>query len=864
MTTPAAQNKEIISFGPFRLIVSERLLTNSGVPVELSGRAFDILLALLSRPTEVVSKSDLMDRVWPGVTVEEGSLRFHIANLRKALGDGKDGARYITTASGRGYCFVAPVSWADEQSPPPKFPGPAFRHANLPSRSTMIDREDDFRKLSEWLHTERFVTIVGSGGVGKTTLAIALGHHMMHAFAGAVLFVDLSMLSDPDLVATVMASMLGLSVQSADATPSLITHLRDKRMLLILDTCEHLIETVAALASAIFETAPQVHILATSRETLQVEGEHVYRLEPLACPPDDEVLTAAVARTFPATQLFLDRARASGAQLDFSDAEAAIVVRHLPQARRRGSRYRTGGAADRGLWRASDRGAARPAADAVVGRVSEPRRRAKRPCRQRWTGVTSCFPTSSAWCFAGSRSSSASLRSMRRWRVATSATDRPFAGVWRHRQPGRKVDDRDPPCRRHDALPAAGHHAGLCPGKQYRRRRTRRHSHSPCDLLPAMAGAERKRMAKPDDRGGTGSPLYRVSTTSARRWNGALAPTGMLKSALDLAAAAAPVFLTMSLLTECHRWSERALYARAAIARGDAEEMHLQASLGMSLMFLHGVSDAARVALNRSLAIAEARGDTLNQLQLLGRLHMFHVRIGNFNAALECARRSTTVSRNITDPAATALAHSFLGISLSYLCDLDDARVEIEQALLHGAGGRTDRMSLGFDHYNMAAAYIARTLWLQGHPAQAVARTRQTVKDAAGMDHPVTLCISLMWAVSVFLWVGDLQSAEEHVDWLVSQAETYSLAPYLALGRGYKGELAIRQGNPAAGVEMLRSCLEDLLPTRYEVMATPFNISIVQGPCGDRPLHRRRCIDRPDYPAVEMNGDLCYMPERFA
>ncbi len=109
--------------------------------------------------------------------------------------------------------------------------------------------------------------------------------------------------------------MLGLSVQSDDATPSLIAYLRDRRMLLILDTCEHLIEAVAALASQIFIAAPQVHILATSREALRVEGEHVYRLDPLACPPDDPGLTAAVVQTFPATQLFLERAAASGLRL---------------------------------------------------------------------------------------------------------------------------------------------------------------------------------------------------------------------------------------------------------------------------------------------------------------------------------------------------------------------------------------------------------------------------------------------------------------------------------------------------------------------------------------------------------------------
>ena len=165
----------------------------------------------------------------------------------------------------------------------------------------MVGRDDDVLKLSAQLTAARFVSIVGVGGVGKTTVAVAVGHHLVDAFTGAVLFVDLGMLSDPALAATTVASMLGLAVQCDDATPSLIAYLRDKRMLLILDTCEHLIEAVAALAAKIFMAAPQVHILATSREALRVEGEHVYRLDPLACPPDDAGLTAAVARTFPAT-----------------------------------------------------------------------------------------------------------------------------------------------------------------------------------------------------------------------------------------------------------------------------------------------------------------------------------------------------------------------------------------------------------------------------------------------------------------------------------------------------------------------------------------------------------------------------------
>ena len=257
MKRPAAQTKEVISFGPFSLVASERLLTKDGVPVELSARAFDALVILLSRPNKVVSKNDLLAEVWPDATVEEGSLRFHIASLRKALGDGKDGARYITTASGRGYCFVAPVSRSNDRSEKSTEATVSFRAANLPSRlGGLVDREEDLERLSTRLNTARFVTIVGSGGVGKTTVAVAVAHQLSRTFDGAVLFVDLSMLSDPRLVATTVASLLGLSVQSSDATVSLTAYLRDKRLLLILDTCEHLIEAVAALTSLIFTTAP--------------------------------------------------------------------------------------------------------------------------------------------------------------------------------------------------------------------------------------------------------------------------------------------------------------------------------------------------------------------------------------------------------------------------------------------------------------------------------------------------------------------------------------------------------------------------------------------------------------------------------
>src|SRR5712671_690123 len=303
---------DLICFGHFRLSVTERILEKGGVRVRLGSRALDILIALVERPAEVVSKKELFARVWPDLVVDEGSLRFHISALRKALGEGRSGTRYVTNVSGRGYCFVAPISRA---ASPPALLSNSLVHSpvGLPlSPTRLVGRDETVRLISEELTARRFLTIVGPGGIGKTTVATAVSHTMLAAFDGAVRYVDFGPLGNPSLVANKVASTVGLPVNFEDPAAALPAFLRDKRMLLVLDSCEHLIETIAPLAERIFREAPEVHILATSREPLQVEGEQVHRLHPLAVPPDRKPLTAAQALTFSAVQLFVERAAANG------------------------------------------------------------------------------------------------------------------------------------------------------------------------------------------------------------------------------------------------------------------------------------------------------------------------------------------------------------------------------------------------------------------------------------------------------------------------------------------------------------------------------------------------------------------------
>src|SRR5271156_3890981 len=320
------QPEDVLSFGPFNLFAAERLLKKADEPIALGGRAIDILIALVEQAGEVVPQRELISRVWPDVTVEDANLRFQIAALRKALGDGRDGARYVSNVVGRGYCFVAPVTRSSKPVVSASETTTTERVQKLPPRlARMVGRDDTVRALAQQLQVWRFVSIVGPAGVGKTTVAISAAHTLIDGFHDAVFFIDLAALTDPQLVPTAVASALGLVVQTQDPVVGLLAFIGDRKILLVLDNCEHVIGVAAALAERLVSEAPQAHILATSREALRVEGEHVHLLYSLDCPPEGAGLTASEALQYPAAQLFMERATASGHGGALSDIDAPIV-----------------------------------------------------------------------------------------------------------------------------------------------------------------------------------------------------------------------------------------------------------------------------------------------------------------------------------------------------------------------------------------------------------------------------------------------------------------------------------------------------------------------------------------------------------
>jgi predicted ATPase/DNA-binding winged helix-turn-helix (wHTH) protein len=314
-----------ILFEPFELNVAKRSLKKSGEAVPLGGRAFDLLLALIERSGETVGKNELIAKVWPDVIVEEGSLRVHMSVLRKALGDGRLGRQtYIANVKGRGYCFVAPVTRQVQRQetcatvvPRPRLPA-AVGH--------MIGRDEEVLKITALLQTDRLTTIFGTGGIGKTTVALAVGQIVSAESAEAVYFIDLSTVSDRDQVLRTVVSALGFADPQVIWEDVLSNSLGLRKGLIILDSCEHLIDEVSVVAACILRRCPEIRILATSRETLQITGERAFRLRPLACPPEEPMQMAAQVLSYPAARLLLERIVASGANFELRDEDAWAVA----------------------------------------------------------------------------------------------------------------------------------------------------------------------------------------------------------------------------------------------------------------------------------------------------------------------------------------------------------------------------------------------------------------------------------------------------------------------------------------------------------------------------------------------------------
>lgn len=307
------------AFGPFVLIPERQLLTAHGERAPVGGRALDILVALVERCGELVNKRELIARAWPDTHVDESNLKVNIAALRKVLGEPADAPRYIATVTGRGYRFVAPVRVAG----PGKATTPLAETRSC--RRDVVGRTREIDALCADLEAARLVSIVGPGGIGKSTVALAVAEQL-EGDGAEVCIVDLASLEEGARVPRTIAAAVGFQSPSQDSVNDLCDGLQGRRMLLVIDNCEHLTEAVAACADRILAAASGVTILAVGREALQLRGERVRRLGPLEAPPASEADSPAKAMAFSAVQFFVECARRQHRAFEVDDANASVVA----------------------------------------------------------------------------------------------------------------------------------------------------------------------------------------------------------------------------------------------------------------------------------------------------------------------------------------------------------------------------------------------------------------------------------------------------------------------------------------------------------------------------------------------------------
>ncbi|OLS61275.1 ATP-binding protein [Pseudomonas putida] len=806
--------EQAVQFGPYRVFPGQRLIVENDRPLRLGRRAMDILLALLEHPGEVLGKSELMARVWPDTVVEDISLRVHIAALRKALGDGQGGQRYIVTVAQRGYSFVAPLrAQTEEPLAPTQVPH------NLPLRRTrLIGRQILVNQLLGQLTRQRLLTLAGPGGIGKTTVALRVAEQLIGQYRDGIRLLDLSTLTSPSTIVSNLAGVLGLALPDQAPLEALCEHLRERHLLLLLDNAEHLVDSVASLCEHLLRCAPELQILVTSRESLRAEGEAVQRLETLECPPADAPNDPAVALNYGAVQLFVERAIANQEPFELNAGNVATVVAICRQLD--------------GIPLALELAAAQLASLGPDTLLADLRRHllpvpgderrqhllgatldwsfqlladSERTVLRRLSVFRGGFSLNSAMTLAaGERLSPDQVRD-----AVSQLVTQSLLNV--------DVGDEDVFYRMLDTTRSYAldklQQAGELPEA------LKRHAER---CLAIMQQAEREW-----SRTSAEQWLERYSRClddlrGALEWGFAYAEAGLLGARLT--AASAPLWQELSLLSEHGRHIRKALRRLEADAHpGGSLAINLKLAMGTFSYHDHGGVPTTLDAFASARHMAEAHGDLPGQLRAISGNMAVHLSRGEYQEALQLSRDFD--QRGLSqDPQLALSAQRLRGLGLHFTGDQAGARRESDDALQRMAhSGRLNRFTHGFGvQYDQSVAALtlqARILWLQGLPEQAACSANQALELAVQINHGTTLCYTLALSGCVIPWYnGDRELARERVRLLREQSLRHSVGLFRDWSEHYAQAFETAAERPLdAANGLIGDLLATLVPGRVDV-----------------------------------------------
>lgn len=780
-----------LSFGPFSLDPEHRTLLRDGKPVHLGSRALDLLIALVENRENLTSKEVLIKRVWPDTFIEEANLRVHVAALRKLLGDQNTGVEYISTISGRGYCFIAPVVCAERA---PTAPAPETHSipevgSDLPrSLTRIIGRGECIDSICNQLLHHRFVTIVGPGGVGKTTVALGVAAKVVDTNLARACFVDLAQLTDGRLIPGSVASAIGLPTLGDKPLVSLAARLRKAPILIVLDNCEHVLDAVAPLAETLLKSAPDIRLLITSRQPLRADGEFLYHLPGLDFPSGTDATTVTEALRFSAVELFAERAAASLENFALDERNTSAVSQIC--RRLDGIPLAIELAAARVNLVGTD-GLAAQLKDSFAlltrgRRTALPRHQTLRATLDwsfnllpeeeklvlaRLAVLSGQFTLDAAiaLCTVGETPPRDSIE----WITGLAEKSLVTTDLG-----GKVVRYRLLSATRAYALEKlhqSGQQQSLSQSHALHFAAVARKSKVDWETVPASEWIQHYGHTIDDMR-------------SAIDW--ALSSSARQSVAFDIIVDTAPLWFRLSLMDE---YRERLLRALECSDIDLPRKSRLLIALGHAAWY--ALSDVAQMedSFGKALEIAEKIEDRSAQLQSLWGMWAVRRSRGEYRKALSLASQYEEVATTFGDSKSTSLANRILSVNHHYLGHQEIARSLVETVQSQRDWPvRSVNNDFQLDMHVAMTTLMSRIQWLQGFPDQAMANARDAVRAALEVNHVLSLGYAICMAgCPVALWTGDLAQARHCIRLLSKYAAGNRL--YSSWGKVFEHVLQLRE-----------------------------------------------------------------------
>jgi non-specific serine/threonine protein kinase len=781
--------------------LARRELRILGSPVPVGGRAFEIIETLAQSAGEIVSKHELINRVWPGAIVTENTLAVHALAIRKALGPYRS---LLKTESGRGYRLLGEwtVRHHDAPRPPIGLRGmDVIGHStvtNIPAAMTrLVGRVAAAQRLQDLVSAYGLVTLTGPGGIGKTSLALGVARRIIGDFPDGGWLTELASLSDPALVPSAVAGALGIKLSGDELSAEVVARAaRDKHLLLVLDNCEHVIDAVANLTETFQRLCPHVTLVATSREALRVQGEYAYRVPPLEVPTEDQTDSDDILG-YSAVELFIARTIEMDSSFSPSADELptiATICRHLD-----------------GIPLAIEFAAARVAALGIdqlnAGlhdrfalltsgrRTALPRHKTLRATLD-WSYHLLPEVERLLLCrlaiFAGGFTLDAATAVASGSGIDASAV---MGGIATLFEKSLLVSDKTGPACRWYLLETTRAYALDMLEKSNEIDNVKRlHARFFLDLFWHIAQAGMMRAVRQLDNCRNEVDNLRAALT----W--AFSPVGDVALGCELAAASMDFWFAAALLDECCEWATRAI-AQIGQAAGSRIEMILQCGLGLALMHIKGMGSEALEALMKALSLASQFDDIEYLERATYGLWLFTLRRAQFRDSAEFSHQYMEIATRLSDPAIHVTAnmmarqsHTILG---EHLVSRDWHEKHVNNATLRFS----DRTIIGHAEEGIG-------LWSRGLLDEAARAGQRAIEAARQLRLPFVLCRALLWPYSVFsLKAGYLDIAEQSIIEGMSLADRHAIRILYPMGLCAQGSLTTLRGSPTAGVELLRSGL---------------------------------------------------------